>query len=299
MTREVKNASEVVRALKARGLDVEGLSPIGVRPTLFTYVRQLWERRHFIWFDSRQRAANQNAGNRLGNVWLFLKPLVDAAFYFVIFGVVLSGARGGIENFAAFVIIGILMFRSTSSAISGGAGTLRGARSMIRAFSFPRATIPISNMLQTAMTTVITMAIMCLAIIAIPPHVAPSLTWLWVIPIFLLQTALNLGITFFAARIGFHVPDMANVLSVVSRFLMYGSGVIFPIERFISNETALEIVTLNPLYRIIDMARTALMDGQVPDLESWLIVLAWTAVLLIGGFIFFWRGEASYGREVR
>lgn len=297
MANEVKSSSEVIRALSARGLDTNGLFPIGVRPPLGVYLRQLWSRRHFIWFDSRQRASTQNTKNRLGNLWLLLRPMMDAAFYYVIFGLVLKVDRG-VENFPAFLIIGILMFRSTTGAISAGANVLRGSKAMIRAFNFPRAAVPISNVIQNALIAVYTMLVMAVSIIVLPEHALPQLSWLLLVPIFILQTALNLGVTFFTARIGFHFPDMTNLLSVLSRFLMYGSGVVFPMSHFVKNEMALSLISLNPLYRILEMARTALIEGSVPGLDSWLIVLAWTMFLMVGGFIYFWRGEESYGREL-
>ncbi|MDO5663534.1 MAG: ABC transporter permease, partial [Brachybacterium sp.] len=281
------------------GLDPSNLFPIGVRPPLGVYLRQLWDRRRFIWYDSRQRTATANARNILGNLWLILRPLIDAAFYFLIFGVLLSRVVEGVENVAAFIVIGVLMFRATSAAIGGGASLMRNNRSMIRAFNFPRASIPVASVLRNTMTATFTMIAMLAVIWVAPPFAPPQLTWLLLPVIFTLQMLLNLGITLITARIGFHFPDMSNMLTVISRFLMYGSGVLFPIERFIANDTIREIVMLNPLYRIIDMARVALIDGQLPALDSWLIVLAWTLALLIGGFLYFWRGEVSYGRELR
>lgn len=298
MAGEVRTSSDVIRALRDRGQDPSGLSPIGVRPPLGIYLRELWERRHFIWYDSRQRSSTQNTSTRLGNLWLFLRPLIDAAFYWIIFGVLL-GTNRGVSNFPAFVIIGVLMFRTTSHALGSGASLMRSSKSMIRAFNFPRAAVPISSVLQASMSSVITMIVICFAITIIPPFAPPNVMWPLIIPIFLLQALLNLGITFITARIGFHLPDMANVLSVVSRFLMYGSGVIFPIERFIKHEGLREIVMLNPVYRILDMSRTVLIDGAVPALDSWLILGGWVLVLLVGGFIYFSRGEEIYGRELR
>ena len=297
MASEVKSTTDVKRALEAKGLDPSALTRIGVRPPLGEYIQQLWQRRFFIWYDARHRASTQNSRMRLGNVWLVLRPLVDASVYFVIFGLILKVDRG-IDNFPAFLVIGILLFRSTATSIGSGAGVLRANRSMIKAFTFPRASIPIAAVLQSTMTAVFTMAMMCLAIIVITPHALPSVTWILLIPIFALQAVLNLGIMFITARIGFHVPDLANVLTVISRFLMYGSGVMFPISSFVKNPTALAIVELNPLYQLIAMMRTALLDGQVPGLMSWVIVMLWAVGLLIGGFIFFWRAEESYGREL-
>lgn len=297
MASEVKSTSDVRRALEAKGLDPSGLTRIGVRPRLADYLHQLWQRRHFIWYDAHHRASTQNARMRLGNIWLVLRPLVDSSFYFIIFGLVL-GADGGVENFAAFLIIGVLLYRSTATSISGGASLLRSNKSMIKAFTFPRASIPIAAVLQASMTAVFTIAMMCAAIVVIPPHEFPTLTWPLLVPIFLIQITLNLGLMFMTARIGFHVPDLANVLGVASRFLMYGSGVMFPIERFIHNDKALSIVALNPLYQIIDMARSVLLHDQVPELRSWAIAIAWAVGVLAVGFVFFWRAEESYGREL-
>lgn len=296
MANEVTSVAEVKRALEARGLDPAELTPIGTRPPLGAYIAQLWQRRGFIWMDSRHRAATQNSKNRLGNVWLLLRPLVDSVFYFIIFGLILGG-RGDVENYAAFVVVGILTYRSTASAIAQGTSAMQSGKSMVRAFNFPRAAIPLAAEVRDIMISVLSVIVMCLVIWAVPPHAPPTATWVFIPIIFVLHSLLNLGIRFWVARIGFLVPDMSQVMSVISRFLMYGSGVIFPIERFVTDPTALAIVEANPLYQIINIYRSLLIDGVFPPLNSWLLVVCTTLGVLVTGFIFFWRGEASYGRE--
>ena len=51
-----------------------GSRPVGRRPSLGTYVRQLWSRRHFIWADSRARAFSGNQDTLLGRFWLVGAP---------------------------------------------------------------------------------------------------------------------------------------------------------------------------------------------------------------------------------
>ena len=112
MADDAKRVQGILAALEARGQDPSGLKPIGVRPSLGEYVYGLWERRHFIWMDARHRVATQNSRNRLGSLWLVLRPLFDALMYYIIFALVLKVDRG-MENFPGFIIIGVLMFRST------------------------------------------------------------------------------------------------------------------------------------------------------------------------------------------
>ena len=297
MASDARNVQQLVKALDARGVQTDGLSPVGVRPGLSEYVSQLWARRHFIWRDARHRVLSQNSRNRLGNVWLLLKPLMDAAFYFLIFGLVLKVAREGIDNYGAYIIVGVLMFRATATSVSGGPSVLSSGKAMIRAFSFPRAAIPISAVLRDGLQMLWAVGAMLVMIAVIPPHEYPTLTWLLIIPLLAMQWVLNLGITFILARVGFRFPDTVQLMSFVSRVLMYGSGVIFPIDQMLTHPVASAVIEANPIFQMLRMYRQVLMDGTVPPAESWMILGGWAGGLLLFGFLFFWRGEASYGDE--
>lgn len=296
MAADVKTPQQIVEALDARGYQTDGLTPVGVRPRLGEYLVQLWDRRHFIWMDARHRVSTQNSRNRLGSAWLVLKPMLDAAMYFVIFSLVLDVTRG-MANYPGFIIIGVLMFRSTMRAISQGPSQLHSGKAMIRAFTFPRAALPISAEIRESLQMVYTVAIMLVMIVVVPNHELPELTWLLVPVIFIFQFFLNLGISLVMARIGFIFPDTTQFMSFIGRFLMYGSGVIFPIENFLKNPVAAALIQANPIYHMLVMYRAVLMDGTVPALEHWMILGAWSVGLTLFGFIFFWRGEATYGNE--
>lgn len=298
MSDSSRTVSALTDALRERGMDPSELSPIGVRPRIGDYIAALWERRHFIWMDARHRVATQNSRNVLGRLWLVLKPLLDALMYFVIFSVILKVDRG-MENFPGFIIIGVLMFRSTMRAISQGPAILHSGKAMIRAFSFPRASLPISAEIRDSLQMVYTVAIMLVMIMVVPNHERPEWTWLLLPVIYVFQVVLNLGLSLTFARIGFVFPDATQFMSFVGRFLMYGSGVIFPLERFIDRPALMVIIELNPIYHMILMYREILMDGIVPSADHWMILGAWACCLLLFGFIFFWQGEETYGAEQR
>lgn len=294
---DAKTAAEIRGALDKRGLRADGLSAVGVRPTLAKYIHELWARRHFIWMDARHRVLSQNSRNRLGSVWLLLRPLMDAVFYFIIFGMVLDVKREGIDNYGAYIIVGVLMFRATATSISTSPNVLTSGKAMIRAFSFPRAAIPISAVLREGLQMVWAVGAMLLMIAVIPPHEFPRLTWLLIVPLLALQWCLNLGLTLILARIGFRFPDTTQLMSFVSRVLMYSSGVIFPIDQLLTHPVARAIIEVNPIFQMVRMYRQVLMDGTLPPAESWMILGGWAGGLLLFGFLFFWQGEASYGDE--
>ncbi len=294
MATDTRSAQQIIDALAANGIDGAGLKPVVIRPSLGEYIAQLWDRRHFIWMDARHRVATQNNRNKLGSLWLFLKPLLDALMYYIVFALVLKVDRG-MENFPAYIIIGVLMFRATMGSFSRGPTLIRGGRSMIRAFSFPRASLPISAEIRDSIQQGYTLIMVIVMIMVIPNHEMPELTWLLVPVIYVFQFFLNLGISFVLARVGFIFPDSSQVMSFAGRFLMYGSGVMFPIDRFLNNPVAMMLIEMNPIYHMLVMYREVLMDGTVPSMDHWLILGSWAMGLTVFGFIFFWRGEETYG----
>lgn len=291
------HSKRVVADLRKAGFDASGLEQVGVVPALPDYLRQLWNRRTFIWMDARQRVATQNSRNVLGNVWLVLRPLLDALFYYILFGLVLQIDRG-IENYPAFIIIGILLFSATSRAMSQGPTTVKQGRPLIRAFSFPRAAIPLAGELRNALQSVPAVATMLVMIILIPPHVIPTWTWILLPLVLSAQVAMNLGLRMILARVGFHFPDTAQLMSFVSRVIFFTSGVIIPVTRFEERVPALmPIIEFNPIYQMLHIARDMLKEGSVGTAFSWGVFLGWTVVFVVVGFWLYWRGEARYGAD--
>lgn len=278
-----------------QGLVTRGkLRPVGVRGNYRLYLQRLWKYRAFIWHQSLYKVFASNSDNRLGSLWLFLKPLMDVLFYWVLFGLVLRIDRG-MENFPAFLIVGILIFRFTSQSITSAASVMKQNKSLIQGFNFPRALPPVALALKNTLEALPMIAVMLAGIILIPPHVTVSWTWLLIVPLFILQVLFNTGLILVIARIGYFVPDVSALFSFATRILMYGSGVIFPIERFVNHPTVLAVIEANPLFIVLNMYREVLVEGTVPGLYEWLLMILWVILLVLVGFVFFVSAEERYG----
>lgn len=271
------------------------LKPVGRRPALKEYLGQIWKRRHFLVYDAQSRIITSNNNLRLGSFWIVGRPLIDAIFYFVIFGVVLQ-AHNGIDNYPAYIIIGMLMYRTTAAMWTQAAGIVEANRNMIRALSFPRGSIVISLAIKEFMTSVPILALVGILIYAIPPHV--QIGWTWILSPFILalQVLFSLGISFLIARVTVGIPDLAFAVTFIIRILMYASSVPFPIERFINHPALFTLMTHNPIFIIIDMYRSVLMRGMVPPVDHWVQLGVWTLGAMVIGFVVFWFSEERYGR---
>lgn len=277
-------------------VDGSNLSKVGYRPGLWTYLKQVWDFRHFVIFDSRSRIAGDATQDNLGQAWLVFNPILNGAAYFLVFGIMLGTGRG-IENFVAYLIIGIFMYRFTNTAIVSGSKAITGNSAIVGAFDFPRMTLPIAINVRELMRNTIVFITMFGLVLIIPPLEPITWKWLMFIPIVAIQFLFNLGLSLVLARIVSEWHDFTHIIAFGTRIWMYLSAIFYSVERFDDLPIVQEVMYLNPLFCILDMARDVILYDSWPEPMRWIVLGIWTVVLLVVGTIVFWQGEESYGRE--
>lgn len=275
---------------------VPQLKRVGERPRLGSYLADLWDRRLFIYVGARGEASTSHSRDRLGLLWLIIRPLLDAVFYYVIFALLLKVDRG-MDNFIAWLLVGLFMFQFTSRPMSAGVNLIRGSKAMIRAFAFPRASLAVSNVMRELLLAIPSFVTMIVLIAIIPPHAWPTGLIFLMVPLLAVQLLLNLGLVLLLARLGALLPDFARLMSFIQRVLFYGSGVIIPITRFEVNPWVDAVVTSNPLFVMLEMYRSILVYGEPPSAGDWFYLMVWAVGAFLVGFVVFWWAEESYGRE--
>lgn len=270
-----------------------GLRPSSARPPLATYVRKLWQRRHFIVAFATSRTVSMYSGARLGQLWQVLTPLLNAAVYYLLFGVLL-GTRRNIDNFTAFLVTGVFLFTFSQRSVTAGARAISGNLRLIRALHFPRAALPISSTLVELQQMLISVCVLGLIVLL----TGEPLTWRWllVIPVLTLQTLFNLGISLAIARVGAKIPDITQLLPFVTRTWLYLSGVLYSIPDRLAPGPLRDLMLANPAAVYIELVRDGLMATHDTPTNTWYLAVAWAVAALLGGFVFFWAAEERYGR---
>jgi teichoic acid transport system permease protein len=271
------------------------LSQVGARPPIRMYLAQLWNRRHFLWAEARAKVTSGTRETLLGQAWLVINPILNGLAYYLIFGVLLGG-REGISNFLGYLIIGVFLFQFTSQCVSGGAKSIPSGRNLIRAFTFPRASLPISVVLRAILNLVPTLGAMFGLLLVLPEAERWTAAALLFPAVMALQIVFATGLTLLFARAAAALPDLNQLISVAMRFWLYGSAVFFSIERFKDYPWIVGIMEANPMYMVLDAARDTLLYGVVPSISTWLGLGIWAVGALVVGFAVFWRAEESYGR---
>ncbi|MEU7294212.1 ABC transporter permease [Streptomyces exfoliatus] len=285
-----------LRALALR----HGLTVSGARPSLPAYARQLWSRRAFITAFASARLTAQYSQARLGQVWQLMTPLLNAAVYYAIFGVLMN-AKHGVPDYVPFLITGIFVWTFTSQTLTAGTRAISGNLGLVRALHFPRASLPISLALQQLQQFLLSLAALVVILLGFGEFPAPS--WLLAIPALFLQTLFNTGAALALARLAARLPDVSQLMPFVLRAWMYASGAMWSIQNLASDGRFPAGVVLalqcNPAAVYIDLMRFALIESytsaQLPP-HVWALAAGWALLAFGGGFIWFWKAEETYGR---
>lgn len=271
------------------------LTLVGGRPPLPKYLKQVWQRRSFIYALARFRIEAENQQNRLGMAWVVLKPLLNAGLYGTIFGVLLSSGRP--PHFVEFLVIGVFLFEFFATSFTSGAKSITTNTALVQSLAFPRIALPVAVVLQRLLQFVPMLAIM-VGVVAVFGHPV-SASWLLLVPLTALFFLFNTGLALIAARLTVHVRDLNNLLPFLTRITFYTTGIFFSIEqRFADDPLVLRIASFVPLHEFLTLARGILLDDpafEAPP-EFWLYASIWSVAVLVVGGLFFWAAEERYGR---
>jgi teichoic acid transport system permease protein len=266
-----------------------GLIEMGQRPPLRAYLRALWGRREFALLVPLGEMRQRNMDTLLGGSWHVLNPLFQAGIYYLLFGVLLQ-QRGGIDNYPAWLIIGLFLFGLTQKSIQSSARIIVTKAAMLRSLNFPAGILPLSVNLSELLAFL--PAVIVMLFIVVVTGERPALAWLLLVPLIVLQFMMNLGLSLIVSRMTVHFRDLDNLLNHLLRMWMYFSGVLFPIE-LAPEGWIREVLRINPPHTFLATARGLLLDGAL-DVRSAVLAAGWAVAALVVGVLFFHRYEGRY-----
>lgn len=286
--------AEDAAALAAR----HGLSEAAVRPGFLAYLRELWHFRHLMWAMAKGEVIAEYQDNHLGWLWAIINPILLGVSYYLIFGV-LIGTRGGIDNFVTFLTIGLFVFIPISLVLASGSKSLLSKMKMIRSLSFPKLLLPVTVTFAHFVSAI--PAFTVLVLIALLTGEPVTLEWLLFPVALLVVLVMCMAFALIGSRLVHAFRDLSNLMSLITRLLRYVSGVFFSVEVSIERFDGApawvgHALEYQPVAVALTLVREPLMAEYPVQWQTWVIASAWAFGLLLVGFVYFWRGEGSYGR---
>jgi len=215
--------------------------------------------------------------------------------YGLIFGLVLGNTRPA--NFLPYLVTGIVLFQFVSGSFADGAKSITANASLVRSLNFPRVLLPASAVISNIYRIVPLVGLMLIALVALREPI--TFNWLLIVPDLILMACFSAGLAMVAARLTVHFADLNQLVPFITRVAFYSSGIFFSVDKLAEGHRVLKpILESNPIHVYLQIARGSLVQGYSYDLYQWALGAAWAVVSLVFGFVFFWRAEEKFGRNV-
>jgi len=269
------------------------LFEVGHRPPFGRYLAEAWQRRTFAFMLASYRLFGSMARNRLGVLWIVLKPLFTALIYGTIFGALLSSSARP-DDWVPYLITGVFIFEFFTGCFGGGSRAITGNAKLVQSLGFPRILLPVSVVAEQLMRLVPIIVLLGILLLVFGEPI--SWSWLLVIPILAMMTVFNLGVALIVARMSVWTRDVQQFIPIVNRVLFYASSIFFQVDViFADNPVVLTIAHLVPTYDFIALVRGVMLTAHPAPMLAVVAAPIWTILAIVIGVVYFWRAEARYG----
>jgi ABC-2 type transport system permease protein len=238
----------------------------------------------------------------LGYVWSLIKPLAYFGVLWLVFAHLLRTGNQT-ENFALFLLIGILLFTFFVDAVTVMLPSIVSGGAILRRLAFPPILIPLSASVSVFFTFCANVS--ALIVVVAIQKVAPRPEWLLVILLLaeLYVFCLSLGLLLAALFVRFR--DIGQVWELASQLLFFASAIFYPIG--ILPQWAQRVAFLNPFVQVMQDIRHVILGGASGpnDLTAAtvyagaggrVIPIVVVAVMFVGALAIF-RSEGRYFAE--
>ena len=241
-------------------------------------------------------------GSVLGYLWAVIKPLLMFAILYVVFAKILRFGDE-IPHYPVYLLIGTVIWNFFVECTQQGIHSIEQRGDLIRKISFPKYIVVVS----ATSTAVINVSInICVVIIfALINGVAPSLSWLMILPLLLELYLLALGISLLLGAINVKYRDIGNIWEVITQAMFYAVPIIYPLSMVMNSSVlAAKIIMLNPVAQVIQDIRYNLITTQA--VTSWqiggfwfgLISIAIVFILLAISILYFRKRSKHFAEEI-
>jgi len=267
---------------KDRTLQSFALPPEFIEP--FT---RAWRHRELIRAVARREFISRFRGSALGPAWAVLSPLIMMLTYTGVFSITVPqlAADKTVAEYASSIFVGLIVFNLFSELAYRAPMLLHEHVNFVKKSIFPSETIA-----WTATIRAFTYGgIALLVFLAFRLVTGGSLYWSLLFTPFLFApfALFILGVVWFLMALGAFTRDVAHVMASVVPILMFATPVFYSLDQLPANFAIW--LRLNIVGDYIEMLRAIALDGRLPNLFGYVLVVAVSYAVFLFGYQFFMR----------
>ena len=241
----------------------------------------------------------------LGWAWSLLNPLATMLVFTLVFRYVFeaavpTGDPSGLHLFPLYLLCALLPWNLLANGMSGGIGSLIGNANLVKKVYFPRSLVVVSNTAALAISLLIELGVLTVALLIAQNMVLP---WLpLVLGVVALQTLFVAGLALLLSVCAVYFRDLEHLVGILLQMWFYATPIIYPpslaLDKLEDNALLRWLYEANPMYRFVEIYRDLLYDLRFPDATDLAVVVIATALSVGVGLLVFRRLEPRLAEEL-
>lgn len=223
----------------------------------------------------------------LGVFWSFLNPLLMMLVQYFVFSTVF---RNNLPHFAAYLIIGTVMFNFFTEACGMTLSSILGNAGLLTKVYVPKYIYPLTRTLSSLVNLAISLIPMVIVCLVTGVHFAKSA--ILALYFFACLFIFCLGLGMFLATSMVFFRDTQFLWNILSMMWMYATPIFYP-ETILPDKLRF-VLTVNPLYHFLKSARTCILNGISPEPIVYFRCLVIALAMLLVGAVVFYKNQDKF-----
>jgi len=256
-----------------------------------SYFQNIWTRRSLILIFAINDLKIRYRNSVLGFFWTVLEPLLMFSVLYVVFTQLF---KNDIPDYGLYLLLGLVMWGMFSRATSMGTGSIIGKGGIVTKIYFPRAILPISACITAFLMMAFEFTVFFAFIIGL--QFVPPITILFLPVLLVLEFVLVLAIALPLSVINVYYRDVQYIWGVVVHAGFFITPIFYLAD--IWPENIRQILFLNPMAQLINMAHNVALYNTLPTIEDMTYTIVVIFILLTIGYVVFRKYEGDLAQEL-
>ena len=242
----------------------------------------LWNGGELAWRLFLRDVSAQYRQSYLGYIWAFLPPLISSLTFVFLNSQGLFSTGKTELPYAAFAMIGTLLWQVFVDALNAPVNALIQSKSMLAKINFPREAVVVAGLAMVFFNFLVRLVLLIGVLVFF--HVKPDIGLVFfpvaILGLILCGTACGLVV----APLGALYGDIGRAIPLITSFWMLLTPVVYPAR---TSGVAGWLATWNPVSPLIMVARHSLTGDTLTPLAPFCIVCFSSLLVLMAGWVGF------------
>jgi len=223
-------------------------------------------------------------------MWAAIEPTLTFLLLYVVF----TSIRDREEDFAIYLLTGLIIYHIFSRGTLTGLSSMQSHRGILKSFHIRKEFFPVAGGLTTLLLMFVEVAIFFALLV--PFQFNPTWTLVAYPLVILLLITLIMGLSYFLSIIFAFFKDIQVVWGIVIHAFFFMSPIFWYLEG--SGEFLHALHQFNPIGQIIELSHHLVVYGTIPPLMDWIQTTIFVVAIFFVGYAVFQKFQNRVVEEI-